>query len=129
MQRKLKEKIIFFAVTISFFFSGCVPVLIGAGVAGGYALGADSATGRISSGYPELWDLCVEVLKEKEAEFLNMNQSRGRIKAVVREHSVTIRIDSITSSTQRLKVAARRYFMPRPKFAQEIFLDIIDELR
>lgn len=125
----LKNKLFFLLVAFSFLFSGCVPVLIGAGVAGGYALGSDSATGRVSVDYPFLWDLCIEVLQEKDAEFLAMNQARGHMKALVFEHAVTIRLDSITPKTQRLRVAARRYFMPRPQFAQEIFFEILDRLR
>ncbi len=129
MKSKIREKILCLGVVFLFLFSGCVPVLIGAGAVGGYALGADSATGRVSVGYPQLWNLCLEVLQEKDAEILTINQARGHIKAVVFEHAVTVRINSITTSTQRLRVAARRYFMPRPQFAQEIFFTIVDELR
>lgn len=129
MKNKLKTKVICLGIISILFFSGCVPVLIGAGAVGGYALSTDAATGRIATQYRVLWDLCVAVLQDKQAEFLNINEARGHIKALVFEHSVTIRIDSITPDTQRLRVSARRYFMPRPQFAQEIFFAISDELR
>ncbi len=130
MTAKIKKNNFLIGVVLSFLFllSGCVPVLIGAGAVGGYALSSDSARGRVSTSYPEIWDLCIETLEAKEADFLTINQARGHIKAVVYEHSVTIRIDSLSSRTQQLRVAARRYFMPRPQFAQEIFFEIVKDL-
>lgn len=129
MKSKLKNKWLCLCLAFLFLCSGCVPVLIGAGLVGGYALGVDSATGRVSLEYRRLWDLCVATLREREAEILAINEARGHIKALVQEHSVVIRINSITPKAQRLRVSARRYMMPRPHFAQEIFFEIIDAIR
>lgn len=129
MKANLKKKVLCFLISCSLFFSGCVPALIGAGALGGYALSTDTASGRVSVSYRRLWDLCIDVLKENDAEFLVTNEARGHIKALVYEHSVTVRIDSITQNSQRLRVAARRYFLPRPQFAQEIFFEIVEHLR
>ncbi|MCF7871141.1 MAG: hypothetical protein K9L95_03365 [Candidatus Omnitrophica bacterium] len=125
----MRAKFIYLGIITIFLFSGCVPVLIGAGAATGYALSNDAALGKISLEYRPLWDLCIDVLEEKDVEFLAMNQARGYIKAIVSEYAVTIRINSIGRNTQRLKVAARRYYMPKPQFAQKIFLEISGQLK
>lgn len=129
MQKLIREKVIYLSLGFVFLFTGCIPVLIGVGAAGGYALSNDAALGKVSFEYRPLWDLCIDVLEENDAEFLVMNQARGYIKAIVSEYAVTIRINSIGRKTQRLKVAARRYYMPKPQFAQKIFFEIIDQLK
>lgn len=125
----IRAKFIYFGFIVIFLFSGCIPVLIGAGAAGGYALSNDAAVGKVSLEYRPLWDLCIDVLEENDAEFLAMNQARGYIKAIVSEYAVTIRINSIGRKAQRLKVAARRYYLPKPQFAQKMFLEISDQLK
>lgn len=128
MANLIKERILIIGFIFSFLFSGCIPVLIGAGAVGGYALSNDAATGKVSVEYRVLWDLCLDVLEEKEAEILVVNQARGYVKAVVSENAVSIRINNIDSGSQRLKVAVRRYYMPKPQFAQKLFFEIVDHL-
>ncbi len=108
--------------------SGCVPVLIGAGVVTGYALSGDSAIGNVKAEYRILWDLSLDKLESMEAELLDSDESRGLIKARVAENDVTIRIKNINFETQRLKVSARKYLLPKPQFAQKLFLQIIEDL-
>ena len=109
--------------------NGCIPVLIaGAGILTGFALGNDSATGNVKTEYRVLWDLCVDKMETLEAEVLQINESKGIIKAIISENSVTIRIDTINADTQRLKVCARKMCLPKPQFAQKIFFKIIDDL-
>ncbi|MCF7873100.1 MAG: hypothetical protein K9L80_02735 [Candidatus Omnitrophica bacterium] len=129
MIKLMKEKIVYLSCIFILLSTGCIPVLIGAGAAGGYALSNDAAEGKISTEYRVLWDLCLDTLEEKEAEILVINQARGYIKAVVSEHAVTFRINSIDTDYQRLKIAARRSYMPKPQFAQKIFFEIVEQLQ
>ncbi|MFA7676691.1 MAG: hypothetical protein WCY34_00810 [Candidatus Omnitrophota bacterium] len=108
---------------------GCVPALIGVGVVTGYALSGDSATGNVNSEYRVLWDLSLDKLETMEAEIVLINESKGMIKAVISENSVVVKVNTINSSTQRLRVSARRCFMPRPQFAQKVFFKIVEELK
>ena len=109
--------------------AGCVPVLIGAGVATGYSLGNATATGNVRVEYRILWDMCLDKLESMEAEILSSNESKGIIKARLSEHKITIKIDSISVDTQRLKVSARQLLMPKSQFAQKIFLKLISDLQ
>ncbi|MCF7916795.1 MAG: hypothetical protein K9L61_03365 [Candidatus Omnitrophica bacterium] len=128
MLKLVKEKAVFLSLGLIFLFTGCIPVLIGVGAAGGYAVSNDAAIGKVSVEYKVLWDLCVDILEEKGANFLAKDQSRGYIKALVSEHAVSIRIYSLSSEDQKLKVAARRYYLPKPLFAQDIYVEIVKEL-
>jgi len=109
--------------------TGCVPVLIGAGVATGYSLSSDNASGNVNVEYRVLWDMCLDKLEAMEAEILVSNESKGVIKAKLSEHSIAIKINSISLDTQRLKVSARQLLMPKAQFAQKIFLKLISDLQ
>ena len=109
--------------------TGCIPILIGAGVVTGYSLSSDNASGNINVEYRVLWDMCLDKLEAMEAEILFSNESKGVIKAKLSEHSVTIKISSISTDTQRLKVSARQLLMPKAQFAQKIFLKLISDLQ
>ncbi len=109
--------------------TGCIPVLIGAGVVTGYSLSNAAASGNVKAEYRVLWDLCLDKLETMEAEILVSNESKGVIKAKLSEHSIAIKVDSISLDTQRLKLSARQLLMPKPQFAQKIFLKLISDLQ
>ena len=124
------NKIIFaiFAIVL-LITTGCVPVLIGAGVVTGYMVSNDSAVGNVKGDYRDLWDISMEVLRETdEVEIIEVNESKGRIKAKIGEIGLMIKIDTLDRENQKLKVCARKYFLPRPQYAQKIFFKIIKEL-
>lgn len=121
------KKILVFIVGFSL-TAGCVPLMIGAGVAAGYTLSGDSASGNIDSEYRVLWDLCLERLENMEAEILVANESKGVIKARVSENNVVVSINAVNPETQRLKVSARRFLLPKPQFAQKVFYKILQDL-
>ncbi|MBD3245546.1 MAG: hypothetical protein GF333_00860 [Candidatus Omnitrophica bacterium] len=107
---------------------GCVPVLVGAGILTGYALGNDSASGNIKTEYRALWDEALFTLQDMEAEIVNRNESKGVLKARILEYDVTVAINTITPEMQRLKVSARKLLLPKPQFAQKVFFNIIEDL-
>jgi len=57
------------------------------------------------------------------------NESKGLIKGIISGYDVTIKIDQISQELQKLKVTARKYLMPKPTFAQKIFVKITEELK
>jgi hypothetical protein len=107
-----------------------VPILIGTGGAvAGYTLSNDSAIGDVKTDYRILWDACMDKIQGEETEILETNESKGIIKARVSGNNITIRIDTINDKTQKLKVSARKHLLPKPQFAQKIFLRIIESLQ
>ncbi|MBP7088000.1 MAG: hypothetical protein KBB01_01735 [Candidatus Omnitrophica bacterium] len=122
-------KIIKFLGASFLLLAGCAPLLIGAGVVTGYALSSDTASGNIASEYRILWDVCLDTLETMEGDLIYTNESKGIIKARVSENNVAIKINSSGHNTQRLRVSARRMLMPKPQFAQKVFLKIAEGLQ
>jgi len=114
--------------TLFLFLTGCIPLIIGGGIVTGYALSNTSAMGNVKCEYRVLWDLCIDKLETMEAEILSVNESKGTIKARISENNVTIKINTASTELQRLKVTARKYFLPKPQFAQKVFFKIVQEL-
>ncbi|MCK4810170.1 MAG: DUF3568 family protein [Candidatus Omnitrophica bacterium] len=110
--------------------TGCVPVLIGgAGIVTGYMMSNDSAIGDVRVSYRELWDISIEVLQNSDkVEIIETNESKGRIKIKMDGVDLTVKINTLDSENQQLKVSARKYMLPKPKYAQKIFFNIVKEL-
>jgi len=111
-----------------FIVSGCVPVILGAGVVTGYALSNDSAMGNINVGYHDLWIACKDVLDSERADIIDAKESNGIIKANISDVNITLKIDSLSDRVQRLKISARKYLIPKPYIAQDIFAKIAKSL-
>lgn len=106
---------------------GCVPVLIGAGILTGYSLSNDSASGNLNVDYRDLWDTCMEKMEELGSQVSSSNESKGIIKGIMGDARIAMKINSVDATTQRLKVSARKHFLPHPKLAQDIFFKIVKE--
>jgi len=109
--------------------NACIPILVGTGVVAGYTLSNDSAIGEVKCDYRTLWDVSMDKLQNLKAEILTSNESKGLIKAKVTDNDVTIKIDTINQSMQKLKISARKYLLPKPQFAQKIFVKIVQDLQ
>lgn len=121
-------KKIVFLIAGCLLLNGCIPIILGAGVLTGYALSGDSASGNVNENYREVWDACLEYLEETEAEITMANESKGLIRAELSNFNLTIKINTITSKNQHLEVSARKYLLPKPQFAQEIYLGIMQDI-
>ena len=122
-----KAKFLCFILSL-FVVSGCVPVILGAGVVTGYALSNDSAMGNINVGYHDLWVACKDILDYERADIIDAKESSGVIKAKISDVNFTLKIDSLSDDVQRLKISARKYLVPKPYVAQDIFAKIAKSL-
>ncbi|MFA6281169.1 MAG: DUF3568 family protein [Candidatus Omnitrophota bacterium] len=126
------KKIIYFVLCALFLntLTACIPVLIvGTGAVAGYSLSSDSAIGEMKCDYRSLWDITVDKLESMQAEISFSNESKGLIKAKISGYSVTVKIDELSSKIQKLKISARKNLLPKPQFAQKIFLKIAEDLK
>ena len=122
-----KAKFLCFILSL-FVVSGCIPVILGAGVVTGYALSNDSAMGNINVGYHDLWVACKDILDSERADIIDAKESSGVIKAKISDVNFTLKIDSLSDDVQRLKISARKYLVPKPYVAQDIFAKIAKSL-
>ena len=122
------KKIIFVCLTL-FLVTGCVPVLIGTGLVTGYTLTNDSIVGNLNIEYSSLWDLCLKKLEKMEATLIRSDKSKGIIKSEIGDSDVVIKINSLDTKLQRLRVSARKYFLPKPDFAEKVFLTITKDIK
>ncbi|MDD4294030.1 MAG: hypothetical protein PHP69_00780 [Candidatus Omnitrophica bacterium] len=121
-----------FILSLVILITGCAPFvaigLVGAGCVTGYGLSNDSAVGNVKMDYHSLWEMCLDKLTAMEADIYYSNESKGLFKVFTSEYRVTIHIDSFGPETQRLKVSARKFYMPKPQFAQKIFFKLLEDL-
>ncbi len=121
---KISSVLVIMAVLVT----GCVPLILGAGLVTGYMLSNDYAMGTISTDYRTLWDVSLDTVTSPEYNILEADESKGTIKIKDSDIDVTLKIDSLGVEEQRLKVAARKYLIPQPSYAQKVFFRIIREL-
>ena len=115
-------------VVASLGISGCALLLVGAGAAGGYAIGKDSVKNVLDLSNDHVYEQSLAVAKEMGAVTLE-DRVHGRIKADVQNVNVTITIKPLTKRTVELKVQARSdLWMPKVDTAQEVYTKIIEHL-
>jgi len=107
--------------------SGCAVLLLGAGAAGGYAIGKDSVKNHYDLSQDRVFRQALGAVKEV-GQILEEDSAHGVIRAMVRETSVTITVKPLTKKTVELKVKARKALMPDIEVAQQIYNKIDSRL-
>ena len=116
---------IIYLVLSSILLSGCIPILIGAGVVTGYLATKDTVSGNIDTSLNRLWETSLRVLSDK-AEITEQNKDSGVIKARQGPNDIAVKIKELTESTYNLKVTARKATaLANLTLAQELFMKII----
>ena len=108
---------------------GCPLILVGAGLAGGYAISKDAVRNT--------YDLPREAVYRASLSTINeMGQAQvedarhGVIRAKVGDVNVTVTVKPVTKRAVELKVKARNaLLMPSPDVAQEVYNKINDRLK
>ena len=91
-------------------------------------LSNDSAVGEFDTSYGDVWDVCIDRLESEGIEIYESKESAGLIKGERDKTRFVVKINSLAGDTQRLKVAVRKYFLPKPYVAQDLFLKIAKDL-
>lgn len=117
-------------ILLPFFLTGCVMMWVGAGAAGGYALGRDYIQGVTDKNFESVYDAAINVAEGMgiiESHF--SNPSIGKIKAKVRNSNLEIVVERLTRQTVRLRVKSRKNLMPNLELAQEVYNTILQSAR
>lgn len=108
--------------------SGCAVLLVGAGAAGGYAIGKDSVK--------NLFDLPADTVFRASREVVSAqglitveDVRNGLLKATVEGATVTVTVKPVTKKTVELRVKARDHVLvPKVDVAQAIYTKILERL-
>lgn len=118
------------AVGFSLVLSGCAVVLVGAGAAGGYAIGPDYVQGETDKDFSGIYNSALDV-----AGIMGVIQSKystlsvGKIRAKVENSSLEISMERLTRHTLRLKVKSRKNLMPNIALAQKVYNNILQRAK
>ena len=120
--------VVFIAMGSLVFHSGCVYLVVGGiGAVGGYIVSPDTVEGITSNDVALVWDTAIEttsvmgLINESE-------ESGGIILASIHGAKITITIVSLSVSTTKLTVKARKSFLPRISLAQDVFVKIMSRV-
>ena len=118
------------AIVLCLSLCGCVMMLVGAGAAGGYAIGKDYIQGETDKNFNSVYDTAVSVLELMGIiESKYSNPSIGKIRAKVDNSSLELTVERLTRSTVRLKVKSRKNLMPNIELAQKVYNKILQQSR
>ena len=108
--------------------TGCAVALVGAGVAGGYAISRDSISNRFDFPLSHVYQVSRSVIGDLGLVTME-DERRGVIRSTVEGANVTITLRRISEKTVELKVRARdRWLMPKINVAQNVYNRIIQRL-
>lgn len=113
-------------IALPLFLSGCVMMWVGAGAAGGYALGRDYIRGETDKNFDSVYDSAVNIVEGMgiiQSKF--SNPSIGKIRAKVDTSSLEIVVERLTRQTVRLRVKSRKNLMPNLELAQRVYNNIL----
>ena len=108
--------------------TGCVPLLIGAGIVTGFLVTKDTVSGNFEVSSDKLWQTSLAVMEEK-TDIVEQDQTRGYIKGKINKDEIVVKIKELTETSQNLRVTARKAFaLANLTLAQEIFSKIVRNL-
>ncbi|OGX07952.1 MAG: hypothetical protein A2Z88_04745 [Omnitrophica WOR_2 bacterium GWA2_47_8] len=111
------------------FSSGCVYMVIGGlGVLGGYVVSPDTVEGITDKDADEVWDASIEITSTMGV-IEDKQESAGTMATKIQGARVYITIQSIGSSSVKLRVKARKFFFPKISVAQDVYIKIMTELQ
>jgi hypothetical protein len=112
-------------------FSGCIPLWVGAGVAGivgGYAVSPDTVEGTTPHTYEDVWAAAKEIVGIM-GRITQESPSGSQLDGVINGANITIVLSSVNVSVTKFSVKARKSFMPKVDIAQDVYAKIINNIQ
>ena len=111
----------------TFLFSGCIAIILGAGVAGGIVISQDTVRLQFDTNSERAWDKTHAAL-DKMGIINSEDKKAGTIEATIQESHVTARITPVTTQAMRIEVKARKNLLPNIDLANKVINDINNRL-
>ena len=100
--------------------SGCAPILLATvGAVGGYAVSRDSVAIDLDRPADRVWSACLEEVK-RQGLIKREDRAGGRIDAQIRKVDVVLTLETLTPSTVRVVIRARKNLLPQVEIAQRL---------
>ena len=108
---------------------GCAALLIGtAGVIGGVAISEDTVQSDMDATFDQVWNNTLNEIEKMGGTVKLKEKFRGVIEARARSSNIRIELERITDKTIRIRVKARKNYLPNIKLAHELSARIIKKL-
>lgn len=107
--------------------SGCVAVLVGAGVAGGIAVSNDTVRLQIETNYEKAWKATHDAL-DRTGIINAQDKNAGTIEATVEESHIMATITIVAPQSTRIEIKARKNLLPNMDLANKIINNINNRL-
>ena len=108
--------------------SGCIYLVVGGiGAVGGYIVSPDTVEGITDNDASEVWDTAVETISIMGL-IDEKNEAGGMILASVHGARITITVTSLSQTTTKVRVKARKAYLPRISLAQDVFVKIMSRV-
>lgn len=128
IRQRLQLKQLVFVLLISLpLLSGCVAVLVGAGVAGGIAASQDKGQLQVDCNFDRAFKT-THVALDRMGIINSEDKSSGSIEATLQESHVIARVVSVTAHSTRIEIKARKNLLPNIDLANKIINDINNRL-
>ena len=120
MRHRTHTRAVILGALLAIGLSGCAPIFLAtAGAVVGYAVSRDSVTVDLDRPLDRVWSACLEESKH-QGTVKRQDQARGRIDAHIRGVDVVVTVDSLTPSTVRVVIRARKNLLPQVDIAQRL---------
>ena len=108
--------------------SGCIYLVVGGiGAVGGYIVSPDTVEGITENDIEAVWDTAVEMvsimglIEEK-------NEVGGMLLANINGAKITVTILSLSPTTTKVTVKARKAYLPKISIAQDVYVKIMNQV-
>lgn len=121
------KKILTFALCLALLapLGGCIYLVAGGvGALGGYVISPDTVEGYIGRDSADVWAAAVEIVSIMGA-IEEEDEPAGLLRARIVSTDVTVLIYSMSPTTTKMLVKARKYHLPRIRTAQDVYTKII----
>lgn len=127
--KKIRQKlVVLFAMCALVFNSGCIYLVVGGiGAVGGYIVSPDTVEGVTGNDIDIVWDTIVETISVMGL-IDESDEAAGMMLASIHGAKITVIVVSLSESTTRLTVKARKAFLPRISLAQDVFVKIMSRV-
>ena len=109
--------------------NGCVWLVVGGvGALGGYVVSPDTVEGVTGNSSEELYESALKIVGIM-GQIKAKSKVAGEISATIAGTDVKVTIVPINTQTARIRVKARKLFLPKIQTAQDVYQKIIEHLQ